>query len=369
MQVVLLVPRVFVCRLSVSDLPTYETVGTERLRSAAIAIRAPNCAFASPAFHGMTIVCDISAAAREGCRAKKGLPILIRLRKRAQDTLVAASAKSAARKPKSGGDSTGTSLEEDDLSHLVSAAKLRRVVVNSPPTGRAASLGHTPTGSAGNMETPSPTAPSAATSATLAEPLPAYEGAVPPFPTEEYGAGSGAGSQSTPHGAASTLGIGIHRPSSPGSAMAEQILLQQIGPSMGGFNWPADPVTASAAQNQNFSPSSLSGFSFQGFDANGFSNLGNGMGEMDMDMSMALGMGMGGVGGAGGMLGGNGERHGMGMVGGFDGVGGGTGTGQGTSAGGGGGGSGGMEGTGVVDESMEFDFDALLNGMTGSGYE
>ena len=84
----------------------------------------------------MSIVCDISAAARDGCRAKKGLPNLIRLRKRAQDSLVAAN------KPKMPSAFAGGSPpEEDDLSHLISTAKLRRLG-SSPPQQKVA-LGET----------------------------------------------------------------------------------------------------------------------------------------------------------------------------------------------------------------------------------
>ncbi|KAL1412387.1 hypothetical protein Q8F55_000132 [Vanrija albida] len=54
---------------------------------AAIAIEAPTCGFATPAFSGLSIVCDLSAAARDGCRVKDGLGTLLRLRRRARDRL------------------------------------------------------------------------------------------------------------------------------------------------------------------------------------------------------------------------------------------------------------------------------------------
>lgn len=50
-------------------------------------IQAPQSQFARSALEGMSIVCDLAAAAREGCRAKKGLKTLIKLRERARDAL------------------------------------------------------------------------------------------------------------------------------------------------------------------------------------------------------------------------------------------------------------------------------------------
>jgi hypothetical protein len=145
----------------------------------AIAIRAPGCAFASPAFSGMSIVCDISAAARPGCRAKKGLPALVRLRKRAQDALVIASRAKIPNtkqpKPKM------TETEEDDLSHLSGAIpKLRRVgsspgrkVIGSPvgiTQVLAENNTQTLTGGVSTHDEPSPLSiRSIATSDTLAE--------------------------------------------------------------------------------------------------------------------------------------------------------------------------------------------------------
>lgn len=117
----------------------------------------------------MSAVCDISAAARPGCRAKKGLPILVRLRKRAHEALIAASQaaksnpmpdpssssfrrdqKSGNKKksigPASNGPTVGVVHEEkeddeegeDDLSHLTGSAKLRRVG-SAPSPGQALS--------------------------------------------------------------------------------------------------------------------------------------------------------------------------------------------------------------------------------------
>ncbi|WVN87270.1 uncharacterized protein L203_102447 [Cryptococcus depauperatus CBS 7841] len=145
---------------------------------AAIAIRAPLCAFASPSFHGMSIVCDISAAAREGCRAKRGLPILLRLRKRAQEALVAASRS----KNKTTIEGTG---EEDDLSHLVGSAKLRRVQHPRRPSHSSPGSAAMAVGVNGGLDgTPSPNSGgSIGTSSTLVEGG-LYEGVVPSFPVD-----------------------------------------------------------------------------------------------------------------------------------------------------------------------------------------
>ncbi|ODO07401.1 hypothetical protein L198_00980 [Cryptococcus wingfieldii CBS 7118] len=96
---------------------------------AAIAIQAPTCAYATPAFQAMSIVCDISAAAREGCRARKGLPMLLRLRQRALNSLTSAVPVFAM----NGMSRQGPPLparageeDEDDLSHLAGGVKLRR---------------------------------------------------------------------------------------------------------------------------------------------------------------------------------------------------------------------------------------------------
>jgi len=56
-------------------------------RSAAVVIQAPKSEFANRALRGMSIVCDLAAAAREGCRAKKGLKTLVKLRTRAHEAL------------------------------------------------------------------------------------------------------------------------------------------------------------------------------------------------------------------------------------------------------------------------------------------
>lgn len=50
-------------------------------------IQAPKSEFANRALRGMSIVCDLAAAAREGCRAKKGLKTLVKLRTRAHEAL------------------------------------------------------------------------------------------------------------------------------------------------------------------------------------------------------------------------------------------------------------------------------------------
>ncbi|WVQ75829.1 hypothetical protein IAR50_005462 [Cryptococcus sp. DSM 104548] len=147
----------------------------------AITIRAPNSAFANPSFHAMSMVCDISAAARDGCRAKRGLPILLRLRKRAHEALAAANAaavhESQSRMAKG---QHGSSGEEDDLSHLAGSGKLRRVPL---PHQRRRSSSSGPQGS-GLESTPSPgSGRSIGTASTLVEPG-LYEGMVPPAPAE-----------------------------------------------------------------------------------------------------------------------------------------------------------------------------------------
>ena len=100
------------------------------LSRAAIAIRAPTSAFAAPAYQGMSIACDISAAARPGCRAKKGLPTLLRLRKRANAVLEAVQRTAKGKRPPEGRDS----VSDDDLEHLSASGKLRRIGGDSPHT-------------------------------------------------------------------------------------------------------------------------------------------------------------------------------------------------------------------------------------------
>ncbi|OWZ64278.1 hypothetical protein AYX15_03919 [Cryptococcus neoformans] len=244
---------------------------------AAIAIRAPQCAFASPSFHAMSIVCDISAAAREGCRAKKGLPILIRLRKRAHGALVAASRT----KNKVVGDGSG---EEDDLSHLVGSAKLRRVQAPlrgpsaSSSNGTGAAVG---IGMAGGVDgTPSPNSGgSIATASTLVD-NGLYDAGVPAF----------AGDQATPL-VASSYPAGSYPLMTSSSWGSEDPLNGYIpnyliscsgaGPRAGTNRntWP-NISNSSPSTNVPVSP---------GYD---------GQVGVDMDMSMALGinmsMGMGG---------------------------------------------------------------------------
>jgi hypothetical protein len=58
---------------------------------AAIPIEAPTCGFAVPALSGLSIVCDLSAAARDVSRVKDGLGTLLRLRLRARERLDAGS--------------------------------------------------------------------------------------------------------------------------------------------------------------------------------------------------------------------------------------------------------------------------------------
>ncbi|WVQ79861.1 hypothetical protein IAT38_001961 [Cryptococcus sp. DSM 104549] len=289
---------------------------------AAIAIRAPTCAFASPSFHGMSIVCDISAAAREGCRAKKGLPILLRLRKRAHEALVAAS---RSKKSKTTGEGSG---EEDDLSHLVGSAKLRRVQAHA--RRRSASIPGVGSGSggsgqmaggvgAGGMDgTPSPgSGGSVATSATLAE-AGFYEGIVPPFPREQ-------GSSASTTGGASSYG---HQPlRAPAAWMGDdQMADYGEGSGSGNVGNGVNGFEMGQAQGQHHGPSNSIGGAppapwmyMQEYNSSGQEvspstvELGTSQGAgtspaydssmVDMDMSMALGMGMMGGGIGMGMMG------------------------------------------------------------------
>lgn len=294
--------------------------------SAAIAIRAPQCAFASPSFHAMSIVCDISAAAREGCRAKKGLPILLRLRKRAHEALVAESRT----KNKVAADGSG---EEDDLSHLVGSAKLRRVqaplrrrsVSSSNGTGVAVGTGMT----GGVDGTPSPSSgDSIATASTLVD-NGLYEGVVPAF----------SGNQTTPS-------MGNCYPASSYSLMTS--------------SWGSEDCLNGYIPNNLVSRSVVDPGA--GTSRNTWPNVSNSspstnipvspeyerqMG-VDMDMSMALGMNMGmGIGGGLGMPG----QH-------F----------QGDEGGGQMGHQDGMAGQGAEDQDADmfgFNFEAFINQMGG----
>jgi len=107
----------------------------------------------------MNVVCDIAAAARPGCRAKRGLPVLFRLRKRASDSLLAAG-KTVAAVP-------AESDDFDDLGHLSASVKLRRI--GSPPSSTV--VGPIADGvTSPLLNDRSPQSPrSVATSATLAE--------------------------------------------------------------------------------------------------------------------------------------------------------------------------------------------------------
>ncbi|KAL1413451.1 hypothetical protein Q8F55_001218 [Vanrija albida] len=93
----------------------------------AIAIRAPTSAFATPAFTTMSLLCDICAAARDGCRAKNGLPLLLRLRERAAEAFNAAAAANGSVKKEPVAES------DNDLGHLNQTAKLVRTGSLSSP--------------------------------------------------------------------------------------------------------------------------------------------------------------------------------------------------------------------------------------------
>ncbi|ORY28500.1 fungal-specific transcription factor domain-domain-containing protein [Naematelia encephala] len=115
---------------------------------AAVAIRASSCAYASPSFHGLSTICDLSTAARAGSRARNGLSTLRKLRERAQIALASAASSSASQPdlkrkitdppiPNGGdGDGHGDGDEEDPLGPFMSVSQLRRV----PPTKRGSGL-------------------------------------------------------------------------------------------------------------------------------------------------------------------------------------------------------------------------------------
>nr|XP_019004911.1 transcriptional regulatory protein [Kwoniella mangroviensis CBS 8507]OCF68372.1 transcriptional regulatory protein [Kwoniella mangroviensis CBS 8507] len=248
---------------------------------AAIVIRAPTCAFASPSFHGMSIVCDISAAAREGCRAKKGLPILLRLRKRAHQALEAATRSKA----RGSGDA---SAEEDDLSHLNGSVKLRRVQASLHKRSVSSPGNNTGNNSTNGETTPSPqSGTSVATSATLAEPG-MFEGLVPTFPGDN-----------------SSLPYPIGQPLQTSTTWSDDPINQYINSSV------SPPTTMSSfsngngvvgiepiyGQGQGQSPTMIypvhAGSVGSIGSANGNSgHNGTGPDFVDMDMSMALGMGL-----------------------------------------------------------------------------
>ena len=177
---VLLVPCLLRCRLPVSHDELLESDNR-----AAITILAPHSAFASPALASLGIVCDISQAARPGCRAKKGLYILTRLRVRAHNALRAATKFSHTSQREK---VVKTEEGEDDLTHLEGSVKLRRV--GSEQRGSISPPVHPP--SLPPISTPlyeqgrqlpvsnerSP-AETISTSATLMDPI---SGVVPSFP-------------------------------------------------------------------------------------------------------------------------------------------------------------------------------------------
>lgn len=92
---------------------------------AAISLEAPASGFATPAYSGLSIVCDLSAAARDGSRVRDGLTTLLQLRKRAQERL-----KEGVRSPGS---------DDDDVRRLLLAevreAQPRRRPSNPTQTG------------------------------------------------------------------------------------------------------------------------------------------------------------------------------------------------------------------------------------------
>ena len=109
--------------------------------------------YATPAFEGLCTTYDIAKAAQEGCRAKKGLSALYRLKCRAEDVLRKNNRMgdiSSSRRPpanavfqphvhsRGGISDSDDEGEEDELSHLDGSGKLRRMPESntrkSPPT-------------------------------------------------------------------------------------------------------------------------------------------------------------------------------------------------------------------------------------------
>lgn len=164
---------------------------------AAITILAPHSAFASPALAALGIVCDISQAARPGCRAKKGLYILTRLRVRAHNALRAATKFSHTSQQKK---VVKTEEGEDDLTHLEGSIKLRRVGSEQrastsppvhppslPPMATPLYEHRRPLPPVSNERSPTETI---STSTTLMDPV---SGMVPSFPAQGYGNANGSG--------------------------------------------------------------------------------------------------------------------------------------------------------------------------------
>ncbi|ORX34053.1 fungal-specific transcription factor domain-domain-containing protein [Kockovaella imperatae] len=89
---------------------------------AAVAIRAPNCPFASPAYHALTRAVGICQALKDGTRAKRVLPPLIRLQERASDALHGQTQDATGLR-----GTNGSHSPDEDLAHLTSIARLRRL--------------------------------------------------------------------------------------------------------------------------------------------------------------------------------------------------------------------------------------------------
>lgn len=342
----------------------------------------------------MTIVVDISHAAREGCRAKKGLPILIRLRRRAQDSLLAAVGNKASLPASSSLPSTTSSQggappakdEDDDLSHLAGSARLRRVGSSPPP--KRASFGNTPQpivsprvqpiplGSAASALTQSATAThntygfrstqntitenhasppanrstlhenssptsgiSAATSATLADKT-GYEGAVPPFSALLNRTQSGFTATASSDTIPGVVGA-IGSPQSPGLWLATNTTLSPFGnPPVGGLTWATGETSTWSNNNSQTSDARNDSQTDtrrweDGTDRNSLGMDVDMNMNMDMDMGIALGMDR-----AGYEAFEDSQQNGVNAY--------------------------GQSGNGAA---MEFDFDALLEGMTGFGYD
>lgn len=130
---------------------------------AAICIKSPSSAFASPAYMSLVTACDLAQAAVQGSKAKAGLPVLQRLRQKASNAMLsnaqnthsvhpsaAAVANPAAPTGSTGPATTAAGSSktdktqqppiEDDLSHLTNRPTVHRVNTRSSPTATTPEL-------------------------------------------------------------------------------------------------------------------------------------------------------------------------------------------------------------------------------------
>jgi hypothetical protein len=261
--------------MSVSDSsPLHVLLRQIRMRadisSAAIVIRAPNCSFAIESFSAMSDVCDISAAAREGCRAKKGLPVLLRLRTRAYEALM-----NAAHASPHG----AIPPDDDDLSHIAGSTIFKRVG-SSPRSDSSSSKG----GSAVHALTPtdpvqevSPSSPSGV-SVILSE---------QPHLTPRHWGGHVGGHVATASAAKSpTASKFTHSANSAVGAVPDDFWAAQY-PNLASLSFPSfDPNSLDFDTDDVMTSSGLAS---QFMPTTGYGNEVPYV-PMDLDMSMAFGM-------------------------------------------------------------------------------